>query len=834
MPIIDESQLDPIGPTDLGNINAFQPTGGRIISEADLDPDPIYGIGDAVSSGVPFSDELGAAFSTFGKKTLGELGDVLTGNDFVQGGWGDVYDQQLARRRREQDKYFAENPVTANVASLGGSALIPLGKIDTARKAAMTGAGIGSVYGFAGGEDGIVNRLEDALWGAGIGGVATPLLYGGGKLLEKGYSALKNIFRPDIEGKAGEVAKETLARYTDPDTLAAALDNPAPEIYPGTMRVAERANDPGLMGLTKTLEKTIPEVGERGRALDAERQAKRIESFLQAQGPIPSKEKTGTLVREGLEEGLETIKGKVKGQFSKAKGEVGVYPAKIAAEDALQLELADGIGIPPTVESFIRTFQKKPNKMSIHQMQAFRSKTGSMLSSLRQSPDPSAQAGHRVLSKMFGALSDIEKIAAETGKGITKGTQKALTKGRELRKAQGQQFETSATGSILKKDRFKNYRASDTRVVNKALSGPEESRQVMQGLKGQDRSKEALRSRFMEQLKAKSTNDEGFTNRVVNNWKSLQPVAKEVLTPTQSKVIDKVVKDVASRSRIEQKAFAPSKNQSLTSQGESSARLVKDAVAAGINRRLGIFSKVFKFIGDEKANKIKSRVDEILIDLAFDDKFAKDFLSKKPTQEAVKRIGGALLTRAGIAPEILRENFLGDQTEKKEAPLRPVEEAFNEIQAKQEKKMETPKVLSAKRMKADEAPPKLIEAVIKQESNNNPNAIGPKTKYGHAKGAMQLLDSTAKEVLKEMGKDPESWDPFNEKMNKEVGTHYLNKMLKLFKGDVKLALAAYNWGQGNLKKLLSKYPGKSFDDLKTLMPSETQKYVANISKSIKA
>lgn len=84
--------------------------------------------------------------------------------------------------------------------------------------------------------------------------------------------------------------------------------------------------------------------------------------------------------------------------------------------------------------------------------------------------------------------------------------------------------------------------------------------------------------------------------------------------------------------------------------------------------------------------------------------------------------------------------------------------------------------------------PRFIHAVIKQESQYDPDAASP----AGAKGLMQLMPATAKRFNCDDLKD--------EACNVEAGTKYLAWLLKRFNGDVSLALAGYNAGEGAVNK----------------------------------
>jgi soluble lytic murein transglycosylase-like protein len=110
---------------------------------------------------------------------------------------------------------------------------------------------------------------------------------------------------------------------------------------------------------------------------------------------------------------------------------------------------------------------------------------------------------------------------------------------------------------------------------------------------------------------------------------------------------------------------------------------------------------------------------------------------------------------------------------------------------------------SGKRNSVD---PLLLYSIMHQESSFKTRAMS----YKGARGLMQLMPPTASRFGV-----TNIWDP---KQNIEGGARYMRFLLDLFSGDVRLALAGYNAGEGAVMKYGNQVPPYS----------ETREYVRRI------
>jgi len=98
----------------------------------------------------------------------------------------------------------------------------------------------------------------------------------------------------------------------------------------------------------------------------------------------------------------------------------------------------------------------------------------------------------------------------------------------------------------------------------------------------------------------------------------------------------------------------------------------------------------------------------------------------------------------------------------------------------------------------------LIRSVVRVESGFDVRSTSPRG----AKGLMQLMPDTARELGVQ--------NPYDPVENIMGGTRYLKGLLERYQGDMNLALAAYNWGMGNVERNPEK------------LPRETASYISRV------
>jgi soluble lytic murein transglycosylase-like protein len=146
--------------------------------------------------------------------------------------------------------------------------------------------------------------------------------------------------------------------------------------------------------------------------------------------------------------------------------------------------------------------------------------------------------------------------------------------------------------------------------------------------------------------------------------------------------------------------------------------------------------------------------------------------------------------------------------------------------------------------------PLLLKAQVKQESNFNPNAVN---RVSGAKGLSQFMDRTWDEwcdLVPGIQDRKNKYDPFNPEQAIAAQSAYMSFLIKLI--DQRLtqvnadkeyllhwALAAYNWGIGNIigrstgnkiKKGMMQFADFKYLGAVDYLPHETANYVYNIIK----
>lgn len=130
-----------------------------------------------------------------------------------------------------------------------------------------------------------------------------------------------------------------------------------------------------------------------------------------------------------------------------------------------------------------------------------------------------------------------------------------------------------------------------------------------------------------------------------------------------------------------------------------------------------------------------------------------------------------------------------------------------------------------------EVDPILVFAIIKAESNFNPNVVSS----SNAIGLMQLMDATAEEIAGKLDINfMKKASLYNPELNIQLGTKYFSDLMKQYNDNYLLALTAYNAGIGNVQKWIEQGIIKEDgSDIENIPFKETNNYVRKIVRDYK-
>jgi soluble lytic murein transglycosylase len=119
--------------------------------------------------------------------------------------------------------------------------------------------------------------------------------------------------------------------------------------------------------------------------------------------------------------------------------------------------------------------------------------------------------------------------------------------------------------------------------------------------------------------------------------------------------------------------------------------------------------------------------------------------------------------------------------------------------------------------------PWLIQSLIRQESAFDPKA---RSSVG-ATGLMQLMPSTARRMA-----NINRYELADPTANVKLGVRFFEHLLKRYKGETHLALAAYNAGPGKVDEWIKRYPTENPLLFVDVIPyRETREYVSFIMRN---
>ncbi len=767
-----------------------------------------------------FADEMSAGIGALANIGIDKASSAIGyPTDLTQGATlGQAYDDYLAQIRGQDKAYQTEHPVASVLENVAGGFINPVNKLipkgmlsplpgvapalkNTAKVAGLGGV-FGAGYGFGGGE-GLSDRLLGSAIGAGTGfltgGALQGLIQGG----QGAYGALKNLIGPQTSQGALSSVGQSLSNFVGLPEITSGIKALSKDPL-GAMRTsAEVLKKPQLAILEQNLGGSGPKSLEYA-AQKAQRSG--AEQFiLDAVSPAKNvlEENSGKIAQDIIAATKAADKKVVSDLYDliPAGTEAKLGGLKIAAQDLKATYFGPGGGkFPARLKDAFDFIVSPKNKghLTINELKNARSE-------LIDISKVAYKAGNNQEGAMASQLADaVKNTIGNAPAGAKEWTAANKAAAEYFTKYQGTAQQTAPLKDIAK--------ILPSKVYNKIMSSPEAAQQFKTIVNGQPKAIQSIKDQIASDLSTMT--DAQRATFISNNESQLK-----TLLGSDFDYLDSIRKSIRSRIDTQKLANATAgPNTALKLSG-----VVERALTGKNAPKQGFWNDLVKVVGagasgaaifanplvaipaaltgvGVKALRDRSGrlVQNALYDALDRPTVLKQALTLANAPKPPAQASSA--ARATLATTAAESQFRSKPEYKSDSDF--ISQAMDRAEAKVKTTLKAPEVLSAKRIEPDnyqQVAKSLVPAVTKQESAGNPKAVSPKG----ATGLMQLMPGTAREVAQKLGiKNPDLKDP---ETNVKLGTEYLAQMLKLFKGDVKLALAAYNAGPDRVQKWQSKY-----------------------------
>lgn len=824
---------------------------------------------------------LGTGLSFAGQGlTLGLADEALAGLSGLVG--GPSYSESLAAQQAQREQMRTEYPTTALVSELGGgiASAIPAATMaapglgarlllgatgkaaPTVAQLAAIGATQGGIYGAASAEPG--ERLVSGLMGAGVGGVAGPVV---GKAAQYGAETLGSALAKagtTVGSERGAISLGGAAKYTPEEIqLAKILSQTAPTTVKDAeialMRagelgkpvfIPEAVESPSLYQEAKFIANYPASIQAAQSAIE-ERAANAIGRITQTLDVV-SPDRNVTAGANKLVEGAKSLLGDLG--IARKEATQGLYEA--AFEKVPQLTDDASVKLVqtnPRIQQAIKAVRKElpelaelpdTNLQVLHQAQQY-------LNGKAKAVPNKFTAG-----KITDARNALMNAIKEASPDYADATSTFAKMSKGLTAKEQSKIGFLANVSPNKPGTIGQVFALDADVISSLRDDFAQAGKLAEWESG-------VRS-YLQRALDKAQDERNPINKIIGS-----PELRDKLKAALGDKFDAIIEPLTIEQKIlkgQRQYFAGSPTAPLQ-QREEAVKESVGAIKGAINFVKDPIGPTGKFLSkmlggqqDEKfysdyARLLFSAPEQGLETLGRVSKLAEGLRSARQTGEKVGAVGGTTAGRelaAGLdiiseSGKVGRQEMLGmaGAGTVAAAAAPQLDDLFSQIQnyqATESKPTSEPKSVKVGKQEINallnDVPkqyginPAWVKAIAEVESNFDPKAVGPSTRFGRAEGLLQLMPATAKALGVKNSFDPKQAIQGASKLLEQLGNTYGKY------NDERLLFAAYNSRPALVNAAIRKAKAAdkdiTWENIAKYMPKETQNYVRKVTKLIEA